>query len=64
MKQDLFRNLQLRRNDSIISIGDRPLIPHKGNLNETVKLRQGEGSWLLKLRETPSWELGLGPTPD
>jgi hypothetical protein len=39
MKQDLFSNLKLRRNGSNISIGDGALIPHKGSLNETVKLR-------------------------
>ncbi len=38
MKQDLFSNLKLRRNDSNISTGGRALIPHEGNLNETVKL--------------------------
>jgi hypothetical protein len=32
MKQDLFSNLKLRRHVSNI------LIPHKGNLNEVVKL--------------------------
>ena len=36
MKQDLFSNLKLRRNDSNISIGGRALIPHKGSLNEAV----------------------------
>jgi hypothetical protein len=39
MKQDLFSNLILRRNGSNISIGGRALIPHKGSLNEAVKLR-------------------------
>ncbi len=33
--------------DSNRSVGDRTLIPHKGNLKETVKLRDGEESnWL------------------
>jgi hypothetical protein len=52
MKQDLFSNLRLRRNDSNISIGDRVLIPHKGNLNEAVELRELESSSLLLLRYT------------
>jgi hypothetical protein len=40
MKQDLFSNLELRRYGRNIRIGDRALIPHKGNLNEAVKLRK------------------------
>jgi hypothetical protein len=52
MKQDLFRNLKLRRNDSNISIGGRALIPHKGILNEAIKLRYNERSSLLLLRYT------------
>jgi hypothetical protein len=52
MKQDLFSNLKLRRNDSNISIGGRGLIPHKGNLNEAVKLRNNERISLLLLRDT------------
>jgi hypothetical protein len=52
MKQDLFSNLKLRRNGSNISIGGRALIPHKGSLNEAVKLREGEGNRPLKLRDT------------
>jgi hypothetical protein len=42
MKQDLFSNLELRRNDSNIIIGGRALIPHKGSLNEEVNLRKWE----------------------
>jgi hypothetical protein len=52
MKQDLFRNLKLRRNDSNISIGGRALIPHKGSLNEVVKLWNNEASSLVLLRDT------------
>jgi hypothetical protein len=52
MKQDLLGNLQLRRNDSNISIGGRVLIPHKGSLDETVELRELEASSLLLLRNT------------
>jgi hypothetical protein len=51
MKQDLFSKLKLRRNGSNISIGGRALIPHKGSLNEAVKLRNNEASSLL-LRDT------------
>jgi hypothetical protein len=40
MKKDLFSNLKLRRYDSNIRIGGRALIPHKGSLNEAVKLRK------------------------
>jgi hypothetical protein len=54
MKQDLFSNLRLTRNDSNISIGDRALIPHKGSLKEAVKLRKHESSSLLKsMTHTP-----------
>jgi hypothetical protein len=52
MKQDLFSNLKLRRNDSSISIGARVLIPHKGSLNEAVKMWYNERSSLLLLRDT------------
>jgi hypothetical protein len=52
MKQDLFSNLKLRRNGSNISLGDRALIPHKGNLKEPVKLRNNEASRLLLMRDT------------
>jgi hypothetical protein len=52
MKQDLFSNLKLRRNDSNISIGGRALIPHKGSLDEAVELRELESSSLLLLRDT------------
>ena len=52
MKQDLFSNLKLRRNDSNISIGGRGLIPHKGILKEAVKLRKYESNSLLLLRDT------------
>jgi hypothetical protein len=52
MKQDLFSNFKLRRNGSNISIGGRARIPHKGNLNEAVKLRNNERSSLLLLRDT------------
>jgi hypothetical protein len=52
MKQDLFSNLKLRRNDSNITIGGRALIPHKGNLDEVVELRELEAISLLLLRNT------------
>jgi hypothetical protein len=42
MKQDLFSNLKLRRNDRYTSVGGRSLIPREGNLKESVKPRQGE----------------------
>jgi hypothetical protein len=47
MKQDLFCNLKLRRNDSYVSVGDRVLIPREGSLREVVKPRKGERSSLL-----------------
>ena len=52
MKQDLFSNLKLRRNDSNISIGGRALIPHKGSLDESVELWKHEANSLLLLRDT------------
>jgi hypothetical protein len=47
MKQDLFSNLKLRRNDRYTSVGGRALIPREGNLKEAVKPRQGERRLLL-----------------
>jgi len=38
--------------DDSNSIGGRALTPHKGSLKEAVKLRDGEGSSLLLLRDT------------
>jgi hypothetical protein len=52
MKEDLFSNLKLRRNDSNINIGDRGLILDKGILDESVELRKDETSSLLLLRDT------------
>jgi hypothetical protein len=49
MNQDLFSNLNLRRNDSNASIGGRALIPREGSLKEAVKPRKGERSILLLL---------------
>ena len=52
MKQDLFSDLKLRRNDSNTSVGGRPLIPRKGILMKAVELRDGERTSLLLLRDT------------
>jgi hypothetical protein len=40
MKQDLFSNLNLRRNGNNASVGGRALIPREGSLKEAVKPRK------------------------
>ncbi len=50
MAEYLLGDPMLRGDDSNVSIGGRTLIPHKGNLNESVDLRDTEGSSLLLLR--------------
>ncbi len=39
MKQDLFSNLKMRRNDNNAKVGGRALIPNEGILEEEVKPR-------------------------
>jgi hypothetical protein len=48
----LFGDPMLWGDGSNNSIGGRALIPHKGNLNEEVKLWDGEARNLLLLRDT------------
>jgi hypothetical protein len=52
MTQYLLGDLKLRWNDSNPSVGGGPLIPCEGSLKEAVKLRKGERSSLLLLRNT------------
>ncbi len=52
MTQYLLGDLKLRWNDSNPSVGGGALIPREGSLKEAVKLRKGERSSLLLLRNT------------